>query len=81
MANPLLNGLQSNFGAQKEGINRAKKLMQTMRSAKYPMQVINNEPSAFNVLQMFRGQNLKDVFYSLCKQSNTNPDEILNELR
>lgn len=81
MANPLLNGLQANFEAQNQGINQVKQLMQTMRYARNPMQVINNNPSIANVLNMCRGQNPKDVFYSLCKQKNVNPDEILNELR
>lgn len=81
MANPLLNGLQSNFEAQYQEINRIKQIMNAMKFAKNPMQIINNNPQLASVINMYKGQNLKDVFYSMCKEKNVNPEDVLNSLR
>lgn len=81
MANPLLNGLQSNFGVQNPIINRIKQMMHTMSIAKNPMQIINSNPQLASVINMCKGQNPKDVFYSMCKEKNANPEDVLNSLR
>lgn len=81
MANPLLNGLQSNFGVQNPIINRIKQMMHTMSIAKNPMQIINSNPQLASVINMCKGQNPKDVFYLMCKEKNANPEDVLNSLR
>ena len=81
MANPLLNGLQSNFGVQNPVINQIKQMMHAMTLAKNPMQIINSNPQLASVINMCKGQNPKDVFYLMCKEKNTNPEDVLNSLR
>ena len=81
MANPLLNGLQSNFGGQNPVINQIKQMMHAMTLAKNPMKVISNSPQLASVINMCKGQNPKDVFYLMCKEKNANPEDVLNSLR
>ena len=81
MANPLLNGLHSNFGAQNPVINQIKQMMHAMTLAKNPMQMISNTPELASILNMCRGRSFRDFFYSKCKEENVNPEDVLNSLR
>lgn len=59
-------------------IQQVKQMMQTMQN---PMSAIKDNPEMQQVLQMCQGKNPKDLFYSLCKQRNVNPDDILKQLK
>ena len=64
-------------------------LMQSIRNAKGVMQMMNGNPSYLlqqnpalsQVLQMTKGQNPKDVFYSMARAKGINPDALLRELQ
>lgn len=84
--NPLLNNptpSQSCIPPQlQQGIQRAKGLMHMMQSN--PMAMLQQNPMVAQmnqVAQMFKGQNLQDVFYNMCKLDGTDPNAILRDLQ
>lgn len=40
-----------------------------------------SNPNLAWVMQMCNGSNPKDVFYSMCKERNVNPEDILNQFK
>lgn len=73
--NPLFSG--SGFPINPQLVQLAR----MMNGGMNPQSMISQVPQLQQVLNMCKGQNPKDVFYSMCKQQGVNPDEILNQLR
>lgn len=76
--NPLGNGnvLPMNL---KNNVMQAKQLMNLFNGN--PMQVLQQNPMLNQIMQTYRGQDLKNVFYNLAQQKGVNPDAIINELQ
>lgn len=79
--NPLGNG---NLGGGlpqglQQNIYQAKQLMNMFNGN--PGQVIQNNPTLNQIMQIYKGQDLKSVFYNLAQQKGVDPEAILNELR
>ena len=79
------NSVMKNYNRQNnspnitEGIRRAKQLMQLSNSNPYT--ILQQNPQVQQILQMYKGKNLKDVYYSMCQRQGIDPNVILNELR
>ena len=78
--NPLGNGnigmLPQNL---QQNIQQIKQLMNTFNGN--PTQIIQQNPMLNQIMQAYKGQDLKSVFYNLAQARGVNPEAILNELR
>ena len=79
--NPLGQNPQSKqLSAQiMQNIRQVKGLMQTMNGN--PTVLMQQNPMVNQVMQMYKGQDLQQVFMSMCKERGIDPNAILNELR
>ena len=79
--NPLGNGNIGNnlpLGLQ-QNIQQAKQLMNMFNGN--PQQIIQQNPMLNQIMQTYKGQDLKSVFYSLASQKGIDPEAIINELQ
>ena len=62
-----------------------KNLYSMMQQAQNPQallnQMVKTNPNLAWVMQLCQNSNPRDVFYSMCKERNVNPDDILNQLK
>lgn len=56
-------------------------MVRMMRGGATPQALMGQFPQLQQVMNMCKGQNPRDVFYSMCNQRGVNPDDILNQLR
>lgn len=86
--NPLGNGNLNKFNntlspQMMQGIQQVKSMMHMANGNPTAMlqQIGQNNPMVNQVLQMYKGQNLQNVFMNECKRMGVDPNAILNELR
>lgn len=78
--NPLGNGNLNTLSPMlMQGIQQVKNIMQMFRTN--PTQLLQQNPMLNQVMQAYKGQNLEQVFMSMCKSQGINPEAILKELR
>ena len=75
--NPLFGGNGGGFQVNPQLAQMAR----MMKRGATPQAIMGQFPQLQQVMNMCKGQNPKDVFYSLCNQRGINPDDILNQLR
>lgn len=46
-----------------------------------PQALIQQNPMLNQIMQMYQGQNPKDIFMNMCKQKGINPEQIINMLK
>ena len=78
--NPILQRLQESQHPQQ---NELKQLYNSYRMAQNPKQVIDDLVRKNPVLApiVSGNANLKDTFYSMCRERNVDPEEILKQFR
>lgn len=85
--NPLLDNM--NFQTNNNGLTpelsnniaQVKNLLNTIN--KTPAQLLNQNPAFNQIMQvanMYKGQNLEQVFKSMCASRGIDPNAVLNEL-
>ena len=78
--NPLGNGSMNGLSPQiVQSIQQVKKMMGIFQGN--PMAMIQQNPMIGQIMQMSKGKNLEELFYSICQQQGINANEFLNELR
>ena len=78
--NPLGNGNLNTLSPMlMQGIQQVKNIMQMFCTN--PAQLLQQNPMLNQVMQTYKGQNLEQVFMSMCKSQGINPEAILKELR
>ena len=78
--NPLGNGNLNTLSPMlMQGIQQVKNIIQMFRTN--PAQLLQQNPMLNQVMQAYKGQNLEQVFMSMCKSQGINPEAILKELR
>lgn len=87
--NPLVNNIRVNNGGNnrlpphlQQNIQQVKSLMQFMKTN--PMELIQQNPminQMTQIAQMYKGQNLEQVFKSMCQSQGIDPNVIINQLR
>ena len=74
--NPLGNGNLGGLPA-----NMMQNIQQIKTMMNNPTAFIQQNPMLNQIMQAYKGQDLKSVFYNLAQQKGVNADAILNELR
>ena len=74
--NPLGNG---NIGSLPVGLKQ--NIQQIKMMMNNPAAILQQNPMISQIMQTYKGQDLKSVFYNLAQQKGVNPDAILNELQ
>lgn len=77
--NPLGRGNGSMPNNLSNNIQQVKALMQMAQGN--PQIIAQQNPMVAQIMQMTKGQDLKQVFYQMCQQKGVNPDDIINELK
>ena len=78
--NPLGNGNVGGLPPQMmQNIKQVKGMMNMFQGN--PMALAQQNPMLNQVMQMCKGQNPEQLFYSMCRQRGVDPNMIINELR
>ena len=78
--NPLGNGNIGGLPIQmQQNIQQVKGIMNMFKGN--PMALAQQNPVVGQIMQMCKGQNPEQLFYSMCQKQGVDPNTILNELR
>lgn len=82
MNSPLKN---SDFMPQSTNLSQLKNIMNMINTSMNPQealqQYIRQDPTMSKIVQLLQGKNPQEVFYTMCKQMNVNPEDVLKQLR
>ena len=82
MNSPLKN---SDFMPQSTNLLQLKNIMNMINTSMNPQealqQYIRQDPTMSKIVQLLQGKNPQEVFYTMCKQMNVNPEDVLKQLR
>ena len=77
--NPLNDNSLYKNNTPKQDFSQIKQLYKMFNGN--PNIILQQNPQIQQILQMYKGQNLKSEYMNMCKDRNIDPNVILNELR